>query len=188
MSTTDDWVDLVARGARAGSDLLTAVARSRVAKDLGSRVSMTSCGCAIPPPCWLPKTLGSVRSDVCAGGTATIRLLVENCGATRREITVATTGADAKDVTFSPSSLTLDRMERGVLTATLPAPAQPGEGKEALLWVHGCHDHYLRWTVKTARRACDSCHEIEVDDCPDYVHHWYDHFYCDHPCPATKGR
>ena len=41
------------------------------------------CGCDIPPPCWMPKELGEVRSHVCAGGTATLRLRVTNCGARR---------------------------------------------------------------------------------------------------------
>ena len=25
--------------------------------------------------------------------------------------------------------------------------------------------------------------ELTVEDCPDLVHHWYDHFYCPRPCP-----
>jgi hypothetical protein len=186
MSTTEDFVDLFVRGARAGTDLLGSFASSRVVKDLSSR--MRSCSCAIPPPCWLPKAVGSVRSDVCAGGTATVRLLVENCGPTERAFTIEAAGADAKEVTLSPASATLEPMDCRVVAASLSAPAQPGERREALLWVHGCHDHYLRWTVNTARRACDSCHEVEVKDCPDYVHHWYDHFYCDRPCPGSKAR
>jgi hypothetical protein len=25
-----------------------------------------------------------------------------------------------------------------------------------------------------------------VDDCPDNIHHWYDHFYCDRGCPQHQ--
>jgi len=51
-----------------------------------------------------------------------------------------------------------------------------------LVWIRGCVDHVVRWTVKSSRRGSDCCHELEIDDCPDYVHHWYDHFYCPRPC------
>jgi hypothetical protein len=27
---------------------------------------------------------------------------------------------------------------------------------------------------------------VEVEDCPDLIHHWYDHFYCDRPCTDRK--
>ena len=189
MSITSDFRDLVSHGARVGTGLLESVAGNRVVKDVGSRVSLRSCGCAIPPPCWLPRALGSVRSDVCAGGTATVRMLVENCSPTNREITIEAAGTDATDVTFSVASLTLGPMEQVTVTASLllKPTALSGEAKEALIWVRGCHDHYLRWTVRTAPSACNTCHEVEVDDCPDYVHHWYDHFYCDHPCPGRGG-
>jgi hypothetical protein len=26
--------------------------------------------------------------------------------------------------------------------------------------------------------------EVEIEDCPDLIHHWYDHFYCERPCPS----
>jgi hypothetical protein len=25
-----------------------------------------------------------------------------------------------------------------------------------------------------------------VEDCPDLLHHWYDHFYCNRPCTHGK--
>jgi hypothetical protein len=27
-----------------------------------------------------------------------------------------------------------------------------------------------------------------VDDCPDYQHHWYDHFYCHRHCTQDDQR
>lgn len=185
MSATSDIVCMVARGARIGTDLLESLAGSRVVKDVGRR----TCGSEIPPPCWWPKALGSVRSDVGAGGTATVRILVCNCGPASRDVVVEAAGADAASVTVSPGSVTLGPMERRRVTASLSlaATAPTGEVREALIWVRGCHDHYLRWTVRAACSGCNPCHEIEVDDCPDYIHHWYDHFSCDHPCPG-QGR
>ena len=142
------------------------------------------CGCDIPPPCWMPKELGEVRSHVCAGGTATLRLRVTNCGGSPRKVAIEAR-PDSAGVTLEPPSLALGPLERGVVVASLAVQAKAGIGEEheALIWVRGCHDHVLRWTVRVASRAGDSCHEIDVNDCPDLVHHWYDHFYCERPCP-----
>jgi hypothetical protein len=81
-------------------------------------------------------------------------------------------------------------MEREWFRASLPTPegASPGQRYETLVWVLGCNAHYLRWGVKVAENGADSCHEVKVDDCPDYVHHWYDHFYCNRPCSHTRAR
>jgi hypothetical protein len=141
----------------------------------------TSCGCDIPPPCWAPQPIGDVDSGVCPGATATVRIHVTNCGATTRTMTFQAVGTG---VTITPASLPLGPMERGkvVASVTLPADADLGSRREVLVWVRGCHDHYLRWTIYAASRAECGCEEVHVSDCPDYVHHWYDHFYCDHPC------
>jgi hypothetical protein len=140
----------------------------------------TGCGCDIPPPCWMPRDLGEVETGVCPGETATIRIHVTNCGATARTIKLE----GGPGVTLNPASLTLGPMERGraVASMTVPPEADFGWEKEVLVWVRGCHDHFLRWTVRAARRFECSCEEVCVEDCPDYLHHWYDHFYCDHPC------
>jgi hypothetical protein len=26
-----------------------------------------------------------------------------------------------------------------------------------------------------------------VEDCPDLIHHWYDHFYCPRPCIEERS-
>jgi hypothetical protein len=75
-------------------------------------------------------------------------------------------------------------MEREFISATLKTPpnANLGTSYEAIVWIRACRDYYLRWTVTVADRA-DCCAEvIDVVDEPDYVHHWYDHFYCRRPC------
>ena len=146
------------------------------------------CGCDIPPPCWMPRELGEVRSRVCAGGTVTLRLRVTNCGASPRKIAFEAQPATA-EVTIDPPALALGPLERRVVVASLaiPATAGIGEEREALIWVRGCRDHVVRWTVRVASRAGDCCHEIDVEDCPDLVHHWYDHFYCDRPCTGRAG-
>jgi hypothetical protein len=143
------------------------------------------CGCDIPPPCWAPQPMGDVDSAVCPGATATVRIHVTNCGATARTINIQAVGSG---VTITPASLPLGPMERGrvVVSVTLPADADLGSRREVLVWVRGCHDHYLRWTIHASPQPDCECDDIHVSDCPDYVHHWYDHFYCDRPC-VHKG-
>lgn len=166
---------LIDRGAEAATSFLRSLETSPIRPRLGS------CCCEIPPPCWLPRDLGEVRSHVCAGGTASLRLRVENCSPTARQITIEATSADVK---ISPAKLSLGPMERGVAVASLATDPKAGTGteREVLIWVRGCYDHVVRWTVRVGGRASDACHELDVEDCPDFVHHWYDHFYCDRPC------
>jgi hypothetical protein len=186
MSTQMRVGDSIRMGARLGADLLETIASSSVARGLTLRMPGQCC-CEIPPPCWMPKSLGTLGSRVCRGGTALVRLGVTNCSPTDRTILLEASGADGGDVEFEPSKLSLGPMERAEVTARLPLPATGNEKREALIWAHGCHSHYLRWTVGSGGRS-DSCHEIDVKDCPDYIHHWYDHFYCDHPCPTRQKR
>ncbi|MDQ3670206.1 MAG: hypothetical protein M3377_08025 [Actinomycetota bacterium] len=185
MSAQVRVVDSIRSGARMGAGLLQTVAGSPMLSDVVGRVIPSSCSCEIPPPCWVPKPLGEVKSAICAGGTAVLRIRVTNCGLQKRTFRIAAGGADEKKVKVEPAQLALGPMERGLATVTLglPASASSGESREVLVWVLGCHDHYARWTVK-ASGGSDACHELEVDDCPNLVHHWYDHFYCERPCPG----
>jgi hypothetical protein len=151
-----------------------------------------SCGprtgcCTIPPPCWMPQPLGECESHVAQCKTACVRLVITNCDRVKRTIAVQAAGPGAERVTVSPTSVALPPMERATVTAcvSIPDDAKTGEKIETLLWVRGCKEHYLRWTVSVGTVGIDSCHEVEVCDCPDYVHHWYDHFYCVRPCPQT---
>jgi hypothetical protein len=150
---------------------------------------MPSCGCKIPPPCWMPQSAGCVVSHVCPGSPAVLCIRITNCGPGERTINVDDAGKNV--VTFKPNVLTLGPMETGVVTVTLASSAgscEDGDREQnALVWVRGCKDHYVRWKVKTVKRGATSCcHEICVEDCPDFIHHWYDHFYCARPCTSQK--
>lgn len=146
----------------------------------------SSC-CDIPPACWLPRSLGEVRSFVCAGATASVRIRVTNCQPRSSSIEVAF--ADPAQGKVEPASVTLGPMERKSFNASVVVPADAAKGHEieTLLWVRGCNAYYLRWIVEVRENASHSCHEIQVEDCSDYVHHWYDHFYCDRPCSQQKS-
>ena len=158
--------------------------------EVAQRAIRSAGPCDIPTPCWMPESLGEVRSRVCPGATAIVRLTITNCGATARIVEVQAAGATS-GVEIKPEKLQLPPMERATVTASVavPASASAGESREILLWVRGCRDHVLRWTVDVATRG-DSCKvdEVKVEDCPDLIHHWYDHFYCEHPCSHRSGR
>lgn len=143
------------------------------------------CGCEIPPPCWEPQRLGEVTSFVCPGGTATIQLRINNCNWTSRKVRLVTAGQNT-GITITPPDLALGPMQHGVIAVSLPVATSAGEGEEhvILILVQGCRDHFLRWIVNVTKKGIATCcDEVEVEDCMDYVHHWYDHFYCRRNCP-----
>jgi len=145
--------------------------------------------CNIPPPCWMPRFLGECTSHVSQCRTACIRFVVTNCDRVKRAIHVQVAGPNASEVTVSPASITVEPMERAAVTACveIEEDAKVGEKVESLIWVRGCKEYYFRWTVSVGTVGLDSCHEVEVCDCPDYIHHWYDHFYCVRPCPHREA-
>lgn len=145
------------------------------------------CNCEIPPPCWMPQPLGEVTSYVCEGGTATIRFRVANCSNTSRKINISVPGSKA-GVKITQQDVNLGPMERAVVGVSLSVAvdAPCGERREIIIWFRGCREQFLRWTVEVASRGVESCSEVEVEDCPDLIHHWYDHFYCDRPCTDRK--
>ena len=103
---------------------------------------------------------------------------------TARTFAIESSGDDA-GITIEPAKLAVGPFERASVTVALPVPATAAKAheREVLLWVRGCRDHVLRWHVKACRPLPWTCPcKVEVRDCPDLVHHWYDHFYCEHPC------
>ncbi|MBI3077042.1 MAG: hypothetical protein HYY85_08685 [Deltaproteobacteria bacterium] len=158
-AVSEALLDLMDAGLRAGVEMFEAMGRP-MGTLMGRRTG--PCSCEIPPPCWVPQSLGEVVSHVRPCSTASVRFRITNCGTVSRTITAQAVGASGQ-ITVAPASLTLGPMERGHVTASLAIPddAQPG----------------------TTHEAGDSCHEVEVEDCPDLIHHWYDHFYCERPCP-----
>jgi hypothetical protein len=170
--------DLVGQGTKIGLGLLDSIKLPLPSKSCG-------CNCEIPPPCWEPQPIGDVTTRACPGNKAVLRLHVTNCGSQGRTITVDATD---KAVSVSPASVTIGPYEEELVLVSLdvsPA-ATEGEKHSTVVWVRGCYVHYLRWTVDVTCRNASCCNDIDVSDCPDLVHHWYDHFYCDRPCPHQR--
>jgi len=102
---------------------------------------------------------------------------------TPRNALIAATG-NTTGVKITPPNLALGPMQRAaaVVSLTIGVDQPFGEERDLLIWVRGCREHFLRWTITVASKGIDACQEVEVDDGPDLIHHWYDHFYCNRSC------
>lgn len=152
---------------------------------------MASC-CDIPDPCWMPRDSGEAHCRLAPDGTAEIRMFLTNEDRVSRAYSLESAGFGAKLVSFSANSITLGSKERTLIVATftMPPGPPPSQPYDVVIWVHGCRDHFCRWIVQSATKTKTCCHEVAIDDGPDYVVQWYDHFYCERPCPgsAVAGR
>jgi len=165
-------------GTKMGMGLLESIKLPLPSKSCG-------CDCTIPPPCWEPQPIGDVTTRACPGNKAVLRLHIRNCGSSGRTITVEATN---KAIDASPAPVTIGPYEDAtvVLSLDVLASATEGQKEKSVVWVSGCYVHYLRWTVEVTCKDASCCSDVDVEDCPDLVHHWYDHFYCDRPCPHKR--
>jgi hypothetical protein len=163
------------------------------AKGLGLP-SLPRC-CDIPDPCWMPQSLGEVKCTLAPGGTGEICLVITNEDFVAHPYAVVAAGADAGLVTATPANLKLGPKERGCVVVKLKMPNERPKRDdcccdevEVVIWVRGCRNHYLRWVVEWSDCSQPCCDTIYVNDTPDYVLHWYDHFYLPRQCfgPATQ--
>lgn len=159
------------------------------------------CSCEIPEPCWMPLPLGEIRCQLAPGDKGTVCLVLSNGDFRPHSYQFAATGKSAAHVSFSTAAANLGPKERIAVTATFTVPKDGQRSEdcrcidhETLLWVRGCRNHYLRWSIDEVACSRPCCHEVPVADDPDYVLHWYDHFYAPRPClgiaqpaPGTVG-
>jgi len=178
-----------------GSEMLKMVSAPGGVLDKLSNLKLPqfkSC-CDIPPPCWMPLSLGEICCQMPVGDSGSVCLVVTNGDFRAHSYEFAATGKSSAAVSFSTASVTLGPKERVAVTATFTMPKDNnGEDcrcidSEVLVWVRGCRDHYLRWIVEEAAASSPCCAEIAVNDDPDYVLHWYDHFYTLRPCLGTTA-
>lgn len=159
------------------------------------RLPKGGCGCEIPEPCWMPLPLGEISCQLAPGDKGTVCLVVTNHDFRPHSYQFVASGKSAASVSFSQAGAVLGPKERIAVTATFTVP-RDNKGNEdcrcidheALVWVRGCRNHYLRWTIDEVAKSKPCCHEVVVDDKPDYVLHWYDHFYVARPCPGAPAR
>jgi hypothetical protein len=189
------FAKLVEQSAQLGVDILDSLAGSppqllnSITKLIAKEGLLAGCNpCEIPPPCWMPRPLCDVTSIGHPGDTATLAFDITNCSMALRKVVVFTTTKNA-GLTFSVAELDLTVMERGEILVShlIPTGSVIGSKRELLMWVRGCRLYFLRWTIVVASIGADSFYEVDVRDCPDPVHHWYDHFYCPRPCLEDRG-
>lgn len=147
------------------------------------------CGCTIPPPCWLPQPLGECTSHTSDCKSAALDLAVTNTAPNPRRVSIRISGI-APGVRVEPQEAVIEPFDTVTFRLSVDIPQKTPQGLyvNALVMIHGCKTHYLRWKVSVGTIGFSSCHEIAVDDGPDLIHHWYDHFYCPRPCPGGDGR
>jgi hypothetical protein len=145
--------------------------------------------CEIPEPCWMPLPLGTVRNRTRLAVDPAIAFRIANEDLRPRKFQAIASGPAAARVDFEPDIVTLGPKEHGVITArfVVPPNATTDATLEALVWIRGCRDHYLRWIVTVGSVQGLANPDVEISDGPDYVHHWYDHFYCNRPCLHEDG-
>ncbi|MEZ4416099.1 MAG: hypothetical protein R3E10_10090 [Gemmatimonadota bacterium] len=140
--------------------------------------------CEIPPPCWEPQPAGSCTLTLTPGSTGTLRIRVSNCGWSRHLVGITALGRLASVSTHQPTTLALGPHERATFTVSVQVPkgVKAGEDLSGILIVRGCRDHYVQVTVRVAECAQHACCDVQIEDCADQIHHWYEHFYCPRPC------
>ena len=153
---------------------------------LSNRLAHGDCDCKIPPPPWMPIPAGCGETFLCIGADGRLRVVIRNDGyrAQTYKIAIKLLGPAIVTATASPDQLVLGPMEHGTteIKFHVDSKAELGQSAELLIWIHGCREHYIRWTVHVDARGCGSCHELDVCDAPKLIHDWYDHFYCEYPC------
>ena len=182
-------------GTRAFTDAMAALleAPTRFASALAtsSLLPRISGGCEIPPPCWEPRPVGNCSLLLPPGATGTVRVHVDNCGWSRQVVRITAGGWLAGWLTFDPTTLVIGPQERATFRVSVRVPdgAKPGASVAGPLLIRGCLDHAAHLTVRVAECSQPPCCDLIVQDCPDHIHHWYDHFYCFRPCrrsPTTR--
>ncbi|MBV9248455.1 MAG: hypothetical protein JO227_04315 [Acetobacteraceae bacterium] len=146
--------------------------------------------CDIPDPCWMPHLAGEAHCCLAPGGSGEIRMTVTNTDRVPRSFSITAAGFGAPLVSFSATSIALGPKERTLVTATIAIPSSQAPQSapyDVVIWVRGCREHYLRWIVRITAESRTCCYEVDIDDEPNYIVHWYDHFYCPRPCPTSQA-
>jgi hypothetical protein len=155
----------------------------------------SSC-CDIPEPCWMPLDLGQICCQVCPGEPGEICFVISNEDFQPHEYKVFAEGEHDALVSVSNPSFTLGPKERRQVSVKFNTPArdQPSQRDsccecndyEVVVWISGCRNHFLRWYLNHDEKKTKCCHEVFVEDIPDYELHWYDHFHYPRPCLGSK--
>jgi hypothetical protein len=157
---------------------------------LATAVSGRGAGsCDIPEPCWLPRSAGTCELTVAPGESAPIRVHVLNCDWRRHRYVATAPDRLGGWLSIDPTTLVLDPQDSGTVVVTVRPPNDAGAGARmgGALLVYGCNVHAVRIQVRVAESAhCEPC-DVSIEDCPDPIHHWYDHFYCYRPCQVAEG-
>lgn len=138
--------------------------------------------CEVPPPCWEPRIAGTCEVRAGPECKGSIYLHVSNCDWAAHTIVVTVTGAIAGLVSIVPTTLVVGAQEEATVILTFAPPERPAVLLAGAVFVHGCNEHVVRVKLGLANGSAATRCDVHINDCPDHMHHWYDHFYCPRPC------
>ena len=160
-----------------------------VASAIGQRWSAPpAVAAASPGPCSVTKIIGQaapaaatprrragcrerldeVHTPVCPGNKAVVQLTVTKFSSyTPRTISVKATDPGGRRRACERLA---GRARRATIVLSYEVPTTSAEGDErrAIVWVRGCRDYVLPWTVETSCSNADCCREVAIDDCPTW--------------------
>jgi hypothetical protein len=140
-------------------------------------------------PCWMPRQLAPICESVCPGSALRIHFCLTNLSLQSQPFLVAATGAGAKYAAGDPSTVTIEPMDRGELTAVIKVPASAeGECIQLLIWVRGCSDHMVPVTIVADGERCGLTLTRHIVEEPDTCHTYRDHFYVHRPCGDQRSQ
>ena len=164
--------------------------------DLGSLRAKDPC--AIPETDCPPRCVCEVTWEASPGETPGLTVRVTNSSKTTRTfklhaIPFAGPGGSPGTMSLSPSSLTLQAGDTGIVNAKFTVPNVPEGDYNAEIVVHGAYEQCVRVRLRVqCKKTCGDEHctcDVVQGDPPVRIraHHWYDHFQCTEPC-VDSGR
>ena len=189
----DSNMDSTSKSGSATTNIIGALMQAplRIAEALSQSLSRSTFGggCEIPPPCWEPQPAGACTLTLAPGNAGSIYVNVSNCGWTPQTLAITALGKLAGWVKFEPTSTYIGPQESATLVVTVRVPdgVQLGSRISGPIILRGCVDHFIRLSVIVDKCTGVTCCDVNVSDCADNIHHWYDHFYCARPCRNVTG-
>ena len=154
--------------------------------------------CAIPETECPPRCVCDVTWEASPGETPGLSVRVTNASKSARTFQMHATPfmgpkGSPGTLSLSPSSLTLQPGQAGIVNAKFTVPDQQSEGDyDAEIVIKGAYEQCVRVRLKVrCRKTCgdeDCTCDVVQGDPPVRIraHHWYDHFQCTEPC--VEGR
>jgi hypothetical protein len=154
--------------------------------------------CAIPETECPPRCVCDVTWEASPAETPTVTVRVTNSSTSARTFQLHATpfmgpGGSPGTLSLSPSTLTLQPTQSGIVNAKFTVPNVPEGDYHAEIVIRGAYEQCVRIRLRVrCSKTCGDEHcicEVVQGDPPVRIraHHWYHHFQCTEPC-VDDGR